>query len=76
MQHLSEKKRQYTVPNFDLPIMPERMEKDLAPKLVSFDAYLRFIANSYKKLSLRQKKQARKMKLEIHPVSVPFEWKK
>jgi len=52
------------------------MERDMAPKLVSFDSYLWSIANSYKKLSRKQKAQARKLKLASSPASVRFEWKK
>ena len=76
MQHSTEKKRQYTVPDFDLPVMPDRMESDMAAKQVSFDAYLCFIANSYRALSRKQKMQARKLKLAASPAAVRFEWKK
>lgn len=76
MQRSTEKKQQYTVPNFDLPILPARMEMDMAPKPVSFDKYLCFIANSYKWLSHKQKMQTRKLKLAASPAAVRFEWKK
>ena len=76
MQNSLEKKQQYTVPDFDLPILPDRMERDMEPKLVSFDSYLCSIANSYKRLSRRQKMQARKLKQMASPASVRFEWKK
>jgi len=76
MQHSLEKKQQYTVPEFDLPIFPDRMERDMEPKLVSFNSYLCSIANSYKRLSRKQKMQARKLKLASSPASIRFEWKK
>lgn len=76
MRNSSEKQKQYIVPDFDLPILPSRMEKDMKPKLVSFDSYLCSIANSYKNLSRKQKMQARKLKLAASPASVRFEWKK
>ena len=75
MQHSTVKKQQYIVPDFDLPIFSDNMEKDMVPKLVSFDAYLCFIANSYKGLSSKQKAQARQLKIEEPPASVRFEWK-
>ena len=76
MQRSTEKKQQYIVPDFDLPILPARMEMDMKPKLVSFDRYLCSIANSYKRLSHKQKMQARKLKLAASPAFVRFEWKK
>ncbi|MDD5596675.1 MAG: hypothetical protein PHV82_01940 [Victivallaceae bacterium] len=76
MQRSTEKKQKYTVPDFDLPILPDRMEMDMKPKLVSFDKYLCSIANSYKGLSYKQKMQTRKLKLATSPASVRFEWEK
>lgn len=63
----------YKVPDFELPIITDDMEQDMAPKLISFEAYLHFIANSYKALSLQQKEHYRKLKLASPPVMVRFE---
>jgi hypothetical protein len=64
---------QYKVPDFELPIITDDMEQAMAPKLISFEAYLRFIANSYKALSPQQKEHYRKLKLASPPVMVRFE---
>jgi len=70
-----EKAKKYVVPEFELPVLSAAGEKDMSPKLVSFNAYLCSIASSYKHLTKKQKEKARKLKLAVRPVSVLFELK-
>lgn len=69
------KNHSQVVPDFDLPIFPDSMERDMKPKLVSFDHYLCSIASAYKRLSPQQKIKARQLKIDTSPVAVRFEWK-